>query len=109
MVENAQTNSNSVISLNLGIIYILIPFIGFFGGLGVVVARKATKEIVEKNQSGSGLATSGSICSVVGIIIQIFLVLSILVLYSLRIVRYLIKLKGQSCHGLGVQSVANHE
>ncbi|MFJ8511573.1 DUF4190 domain-containing protein [Lysinibacillus xylanilyticus] len=87
MVENAQTNSNSVISLTLGILSILIPFIGLFlGGIGVVVARKATKEIVEKNQSGIGLATSGLICSVVGIIIQIFAVFSILVFYSLRIV-----------------------
>jgi len=49
MVENAQTNSNSEISLTLGILSILIPFIGLFlGGIGVVVARKATKEIVEK-------------------------------------------------------------
>nr|WP_254704128.1 MULTISPECIES: DUF4190 domain-containing protein [Bacillus] len=87
----------------------LIPFIGFYWWFRIVVARKATKEIVEKNQSGSGLATSGLICSVVGIIIQIFLVLSILVFYFLRIVGYLIRLKGQSCHGLGVQSLANHE
>lgn len=87
MVANAQTNSNSVISLTLGILSILIPFIGLFlGGIGVIVARKATKEIVQKNQSGSGLAISGLICSVVGIIIQIFAVLSILVFYSVRIV-----------------------
>lgn len=85
MIRNAQTNSNSVISLTLGILSILIPFIGLFlGCIGVIVARKATKEIVHNNQSGSGLAISGLICSVVGIFIQLFAVLSILVFYSVR-------------------------
>ncbi|MFB5089819.1 DUF4190 domain-containing protein, partial [Psychrobacillus sp. PGGUH221] len=69
------TNSNSVISLTLGILSILIPFVGLIlGGIGVVVSRKAAKELVITNQGGSGLATSGLICSVVGITIQIFAV-----------------------------------
>ena len=85
MVEKTQTNnSNSVISLTLGILSILIPFIGLIlGVIGVVVSRKATKEIMKTDEGGSGLATSGLIFSVVGIIIQIFLVLSIIVFYSL--------------------------
>ena len=84
MVEKTQTNSNSVISLTLGILSILIPFIGLILGIiGVVVSRKATKEIMKTNDGGRVLATSGLICSVVGIIIQIFSVLSIIVFYSL--------------------------
>jgi len=85
MVEKTQTNnSKSVISLTLGILSILIPHIGLIlGVMGIVVSRKATKEIVKTDEGGSGLATSGLICSVVGIIIQLFLVVSIIAFYSL--------------------------
>ena len=85
MVEKTQTNnSNSIISLTLGILSILIPHIGLIlGVIGIVVSRKATKEIVKTDEGGSGLATSGLICSVVGIIIQLFLVVSIIAFYSL--------------------------
>ncbi|ALC85216.1 hypothetical protein AM499_04830 [Bacillus sp. FJAT-22090] len=85
MVEKTQTNnSKSVISLTLGILSILIPYIGLIlGVIGVVVSRRATKEIVKTDEGGSGLATSGLICSVVGFIIQLFLVVSIIAFYSL--------------------------
>ncbi|WP_313894543.1 DUF4190 domain-containing protein [Psychrobacillus sp.] len=85
MVEKTQTNnSNSVISLTLGILSILIPYIGLIlGVIGIVVLRKATKEIVKTDEGGRGLATSGLICSIVGIIIQLVLVVSIIAFYSL--------------------------
>ena len=85
MVEKTQTNnSKSVVSLTLGILSILIPHIGLIlGVIGIIVSRKATKEIVKTDEGGSGLATSGLICSVVGIIIQLFLVVSIIAFYSL--------------------------
>ncbi|MBK3496467.1 DUF4190 domain-containing protein [Viridibacillus sp. YIM B01967] len=84
MVEKTPTNSNSVISLTLGVLSILIPYIGLIlGVIGVVFSRKATKEILKTNQGGGGLATSGLICSVVGIIIQIFAVMGIIAFYSL--------------------------
>lgn len=76
MVEKTQTNSSSVISLTLGILSLLIPVIGFvLGIIGVVFSRKAKKEIDLTGEGGRGLATSGLICSVVGITIQIFTLL----------------------------------
>jgi uncharacterized membrane protein len=74
MVEKTKTtNSNSIISLTVGILSILIPIIGLvLGVIGVVFSRKAVKEIKKTNENGRGLATSGLICGVVGIIIQIF-------------------------------------
>ncbi|WP_059170441.1 DUF4190 domain-containing protein [Bacillus sp. FJAT-27445] len=87
MVEKANTNSNSVISLTVGILSILIPVIGLvLGVIGVVVSRKAIKEIGKTNEDGRGLATSGLICSSVGIIIQIFAVLGIIAYSSLTTV-----------------------
>lgn len=75
MNERSQTNSKSVISLTLGIISIVIPIIGLvIGIIGVVFSRKAAKEIAFSNDSGSGFATAGLVCSVVGIVLQTFIV-----------------------------------
>ncbi|GAB3056563.1 DUF4190 domain-containing protein [Virgibacillus ainsalahensis] len=76
MLEKTETNSNSIISLTLGILSILIPFIGLvLGIIGVIVSRKATKEIGKTNEAGKGLAISGLICSMAGTILQTLVVL----------------------------------
>lgn len=87
VAEKTQTNSKSIVSLTLGILSILLPYIGFiFGVLGVVVSRKATKEIGRTNEGGGGLATSGLICSIVGIVIQAFAIVAIIAFFSLTTV-----------------------
>ncbi|XKE95395.1 DUF4190 domain-containing protein [Metaplanococcus flavidus] len=71
-----ETNSNSIITLTLGILSILIPLLGLFLGIiGLVVYRKARKEIALTGEGGKGLAVSGLICSIVGILTQLFMVL----------------------------------
>ena len=83
MVGKTETNSNSTISLTLGILSIIIPLIGLaLGVIGVVFSRKATKEINKTNENDRGLATSGLICSIVGIVIQSFGVLGIIAFNS---------------------------
>ncbi|MBP1950786.1 DUF4190 domain-containing protein [Virgibacillus litoralis] len=80
MSEKATTNGNSITSLTLGILSILIPIIGLFlGVVGVVVSRKATKQIVKTNEDGRGIAMSGLICSVVGILMQLFMVMGYII------------------------------
>lgn len=87
MNENTQTNNNAVVSLTLGILSILIPFIGLvLGIIGVIVSRKATKVMLNTDESGRGLATSGLICSVVGIIIQLFAVMGFVAFRSMTYV-----------------------
>lgn len=84
MVEKIEMNNKSIISLTLGILSIIVPFIGLVLGIfGVVLSRMATKEIAKRNENGRGLAISGLICSVIGIIIQTFAVLSIILFYSI--------------------------
>ncbi|NIK12367.1 DUF4190 domain-containing protein [Alkalibacillus almallahensis] len=84
MIEKTKTNSNSVISLTIGILSILIPFIGLFLGVfGVVTSRKAIKEIEKNREDGRGLANSGLICSSVGIVIQLFVVLGYIAFISI--------------------------
>ncbi|QKY70699.1 DUF4190 domain-containing protein [Lentibacillus sp. CBA3610] len=78
MSDIAKINSNSIVSLTLGILSIFIPIIGFFTGIaGLVVSRKALKEIDKTNETGRGFAISGLICSIVGIIMHILAILSI--------------------------------
>ena len=79
MSEKVQTNNKSIISLTLGILSLVIPFIGLvLGIIGIVFSRKAVKQIEKNNENGSRLATSGLICSIVGLIIQIFMLLSLI-------------------------------
>lgn len=83
MVEKTNTNSKSVVSLTIGILSILIPLFGLIPGIiGVFLSRKAIKEMEETNEDGSGLATSGLICSSVGIVIQLFAIIGLVAFYS---------------------------
>ena len=87
MNERSQTNSKSIISLTLGILSILIPLIGLILGIiGVVFSRKSAKEIAFSNESGSGFATAGLVCSVIGIIFQTFNLLALLLFASVTTV-----------------------
>ncbi|WP_408006424.1 hypothetical protein ACJROX_17160 [Pseudalkalibacillus sp. A8] len=45
------------------------------GVIGVVTSIKATTEISKTNETGIGLATSGLICSIVGVFIQLLVII----------------------------------
>lgn len=83
MSEKNQTNNNSVISLTLGILSLFIPFIGLILGIiGIIFSRKAEKQINNTNENGRGLATAGLICSIIGIILQLLMVLGYVAYFS---------------------------
>ncbi|HLR61953.1 MAG TPA: DUF4190 domain-containing protein [Lentibacillus sp.] len=85
MSESTQTNSYAIVSFTFGILAIFLPFIGFFLGIaGIVVSRKATKEIHNTDQTGKGLAISGLICSIVGMIMQFLIMLGILAFVTFK-------------------------
>ncbi|MCM3611780.1 DUF4190 domain-containing protein [Planococcus sp. MERTA32b] len=66
------TNSNAIIALTLGILSIFIPFAGLIlGSIGIVVYRKAKNEMLLTGEGGDGIAVSGLICSIVGVLIQL--------------------------------------
>ncbi len=70
------TNSKSISSLTLGVLSIIIPYIGFILGIiGLFISRKSIAEINHSNEKGKGLAISGRVCSIVGICIQIILII----------------------------------
>lgn len=79
LVINNRTNRNSINSLILGILSILVPFIGLLLGiLGIAISRKAKKEVTMTNESGIGIVTAGFIVSVVGISIQLCVIVSLI-------------------------------
>lgn len=81
---NVVTNSTSIVSLTLGILSILIPFLGLILGIaGVVVYRKARSEMYLTGEGGKGIAVSGLICSIVGILGQVLMLLAYLMFSSL--------------------------
>ena len=83
MSEKNQTNNSSVISLTVGILSLFIPFIGLILGIiGIVFSRKAVKQINITNENGRGLATAGLICSIVGIILQLLMVLGYIAFFT---------------------------
>ncbi|ALX49652.1 DUF4190 domain-containing protein [Lentibacillus amyloliquefaciens] len=82
MNDNAQTNGSSVISLTLGVLSIVIPFIGLFLGIiGIVMSQRATKEVSEGHELGRGLAISGLICSLVGLVIQALIIMGVIMFF----------------------------
>ncbi|PGL66754.1 hypothetical protein CN925_20785 [Bacillus sp. AFS055030] len=69
-------NSKSISSLTLGVLSIIIPYLGFILGIvGLFISRKSIAEINHSNEKGKGLAISGRVCSIVGICIQVFLII----------------------------------
>ncbi|MDV2583357.1 DUF4190 domain-containing protein [Alkalibacillus haloalkaliphilus] len=75
-------NSYSTASLTLGILSILVPLIGFIlGVVGVVTSKKARMTSGTKD----GLATSGMICSIIGIVIQLFAIINLISYFSISV------------------------
>ncbi|WP_066307593.1 DUF4190 domain-containing protein [Bacillus sp. FJAT-29814] len=86
MSEKNQTNNSSVISLTVGILSLFIPFIGLILGIiGIVFSRIAVNQMNKTNENGRGLATAGLICSIVGIILQLLMMLGYVAYFSLSV------------------------
>ncbi len=71
-----KTNNKSIASLTLGVLSIIVPYIGIILGIiGIVISSKSIVEIDNSNEKGRGLAISGKVCSIVGICLQVLLIL----------------------------------
>ncbi|MCT8136691.1 DUF4190 domain-containing protein [Anaerobacillus sp. CMMVII] len=76
MVEKENQNRKAVIALTLGILSIFVPGFGIvIGVIGIIISIAAKREIERTNEEGISYANAGLICSVIGIVAQLFLVL----------------------------------
>lgn len=79
-----RTNGKSVGTLTLGILSIMITAIGLILGIiGIVLYAKSKKEIEQKQEAGQGMAIAGLICSIIGMVIQVFEIIGIITFYSM--------------------------
>ncbi|WP_334073665.1 MULTISPECIES: DUF4190 domain-containing protein [Paenibacillus] len=63
----AKTNGKSIASLVMGILSIVIPYIGFLLGIvAIVFASLSFKELKKTGEQGKGLSIAGLVCGIVG-------------------------------------------
>lgn len=82
-----RTNTKSITALVLGILSLVVPYVGFIIGIvAIIISRVAAKEIKQRGEDGSGMALAGLICGIVGTafyaIIIIILVIGFFALQS---------------------------
>ena len=62
-----RTNGKSIVSLVLGILSIVIPYIGFLIGIvAIVFASMSFKEIRLRQEQGRGMAVAGLVTGIIG-------------------------------------------
>lgn len=78
-----KTNNKSIVSLTLGILSIIVPYIGILLAIiGIFISSKSIIEIELSNERGRGLAIAGRVCSIVGICLQCLLIMLLLLSIS---------------------------
>ncbi len=85
-VQPKQTNGKSVASLIMGILSLLllcaygggIPF-GIMGIVFGVIAKKEIQNDSTNTKGGSGMATGGIVCSVIGLVLSVLFLLIIII------------------------------
>lgn len=71
-----RTNSKAVAALVLGILSIVIPYVGIlFGITAIVLATLAFKEIRHTYEQGRGLAIAGLVCGIASTFIYTILII----------------------------------
>ncbi|WP_231891387.1 DUF4190 domain-containing protein [Paenibacillus swuensis] len=62
-----QTSGTTVTAFVLGILSILVPYVGFvLGIIAIILGKKALNRIKQTGEPGHGLALAGFICGIVG-------------------------------------------
>lgn len=83
-VQTETTNSSAIIALVLGILSLVIPWVGFILGIiAIVYYLKAKKAIKITNEKGNGMALAGLICGIIGILAQLLVIIAFLAFFFL--------------------------
>ncbi|WP_339148856.1 MULTISPECIES: DUF4190 domain-containing protein [unclassified Sutcliffiella] len=84
--ETGKLNSNAILSLILGILSILCCVISFLSMLfavpGFVLALIGLNEIQKTDQIGRGYAKAGLICSILGMLLPLIIILVSLLFFQ---------------------------
>ncbi|HET7578045.1 MAG TPA: DUF4190 domain-containing protein [Bacillales bacterium] len=75
-----QTNGKAIASLVLGILSVLIPYLGVILGIIAIVFGNQAKRITDQNgEAGRGLAVAGFVCGIVGLCFWGLMVLLVII------------------------------
>ncbi|MDT9720950.1 DUF4190 domain-containing protein [Paenibacillus sp. ClWae2A] len=75
-----KTNSKSIAALVLGILSVMVPYLGFLIGIvAIIFASISLKEIKLRMEQGKGLAIAGLVCGIIGTAIYAIIILILLV------------------------------
>lgn len=85
-MQPPKTNGKAVGALVLGILSLIIPYVGFILGIiAIILASLSFKEIKRRNEGGRGLAIGGLVCGICGTALYgiiIFIVVIALIFYG---------------------------
>jgi len=84
-----KTNGKSIAALVLGILSIMIPYVGIILGImAIIFSSLSLKELKRRYEQGKGLAIAGLVCGIIGTIIYGLLIILVflLVIFSNEIV-----------------------
>jgi hypothetical protein len=77
-----KTNGKSIAALVMGILSIMIPYLGFLIGIvAIIFASISLKEIKLRMEQGRGLAIAGLVCGIIGTAIYAIIFLFLLVAF----------------------------
>ncbi|WMT39969.1 DUF4190 domain-containing protein [Paenibacillus sp. D2_2] len=81
-----KTNGKSIAALVLGILSIMIPYVGFLLGImAIIFSSLSLKELKRRYEQGKGLAIAGLVCGIIGTIIYgllLFIILFVFIIYA---------------------------
>lgn len=85
--QPAKTNGKSIVTLVLGILSLVVPYVGFLIGIvGIIFGALSFKELKKTGEQGRGLAIGGLITSILGTLlwglIAIFLIVFLIIGFS---------------------------
>ncbi|WP_340396676.1 DUF4190 domain-containing protein [Paenibacillus sp. FSL E2-0202] len=76
----APTNGKSIAGFVLGILSIVVPYIGFLLGIiAIILSALSLKEIRNCYEQGKGLAIAGLVCGIVGTLMYAIIILFVVV------------------------------
>ncbi|MCJ8012405.1 DUF4190 domain-containing protein [Paenibacillus sp. KQZ6P-2] len=79
-MQPPKTNGKAIGALVLGILSLVIPYLGFILGIiAIVLASLAFKEIKRRSEGGRGLAVGGLVCGIVGTSLYGILILLVVI------------------------------
>jgi hypothetical protein len=76
----APMNGKSIAGFVLGILSIVVPYIGFLLGIvAIILSALSLKEIRKRYEQGRGLAIAGLVCGIVGTLAYAILIIFIII------------------------------